>query len=198
MLPDNPTIKHDLSELLRDFMHAQIGYHWPPFKEIRQVMYFEGDTHSMTREDGETEKSSFQTMASEVTFEMDELPKLPLQTVLERLDEVAADIARQHAEMFYGTISDAVEKVGNVVDAKGKRLTAETLLEMYNKLQIDFDRFGQPNLQQIHMPPELEERAEQALRELSEDPGMRKQFEDLIIQKKEEWRAREASRKLVG
>lgn len=198
MLPDFPTIKRTLSELLGDFMHARVGYHWPPFQEIRHVRYFEGDTHSMTREDGETEKSPFRTMASEITFQMDELPKLPLQTVLERLDGVAADMARQHAEMFYQTISDAVEKVGNVVDAKGKRLTAQMILEMYEKLQIDFDRFGQPNLQQIHLPPGLEERAEQALRELSEDPGMRKQFENLIIQKKEEWRAREASRKLVG
>jgi hypothetical protein len=198
MLPDYPGVKRDMSSRLKDYFEAQVGRHWGLFNEVRRVRYFEGDTHSLTREDGEVEKRPFTTIASEVTIEAGELPKLSLESALEKLDTAAADMARQNAQLFYGTISEAVEKVGNVVNAEGRRISASMILEMYEKLQIDFDRHGRPNLQQIHMPPELGERAEEALRELFNNPEMRRQFEALINAKREEWRAREARRKLVG
>lgn len=198
MLPDYPAVKRDMSSRLRDYFEAQVGRHWGLFNEVRHVRYFEGDTHSITREDGTVEKREFNTVASEVTIEASELPKLSLESALEKLDVAAADMARQNAELFYGTISEAVEKVGNVLDAEGRRISAAMILEMYEKLQIDFDRRGRPNLQQIHLPPELGERAEEALKELFDDPEMRRQFEALIKAKREEWRAREARRRLVG
>lgn len=198
MLPDYPAVKKDLASRLVDFLRIRTGHHLGVLDDIRRVQYFEGDEHSLTRGTGETERSRFRQMSSEVTFQTRDLPKLPLPLVLQRLDGAAADMARQQAQMLYEGVSEAVEKVGNVVDAQGRKMTASLIIEMLEKLHIDFDQFGRAHLPQMHIPPNLEESLMGALRELEEDPIMRKQYQAVIEQKREEWRAREASRKLVG
>lgn len=198
MLPDYPDVKNDLGAKLQDFLQKRMRIHLGALDDIRSFQYFEGDQHSITREDGDTEVSPFHRMTSEISIDKAELPKISLDEALKRLDDVAADMARQHANLVYGTISEAVNKVGNVVDAKGKGMTAALIIETLEKLHIDFDECGQPQLPQMHIHPDMEEALSKALRQLEETPHMRNQYQAVIEQKREVWRAREASRRLVG
>lgn len=198
MLPDYPDVKNDLAAKLQEFLQKRMRIHLGALDDIRTFQYFEGDQHSITREDGETEVNPFHRMTSEISIEKADLPKMSLEEALKRLDDVAADMARQHAQMVYGTISEAVDKVGNVVDAKGKGITAALIIETLDKLHIDFDEHGQPQLPQMHIHPDMEEALSNALRELEQTPHMRSQYQAVIEQKREVWRAREASRRLVG
>jgi hypothetical protein len=50
----------------------------------------------------------------------------------------------------------------------------------------------------MHGHPKLAEAANRAFAELKSNPQLKKELDWIISQKKEEWRAREASRKLVG
>ena len=137
MLPDYPDVKKDLAAKLQDFLQKRMRIHLGALDDIRTSQYFEGDQHSITREDGDTEINPFHRMTSEISIDKADLPKMSLEEALKRLDDVAADMARQHADMVYGTISEAVDKVGNVVDAKGKGITAALIIETLEKLHID-------------------------------------------------------------
>ena len=50
----------------------------------------------------------------------------------------------------------------------------------------------------IFMGPSLKESMEKALKEIDENLLLKKEYDEIIQLKKEEWRAEEASRKLVG
>jgi hypothetical protein len=102
------------------------------------------------------------------------------------------------AEAFYRSMSETLDRAGQSISAQGRPLSAEHILEMLTKIQIDFDQSGTPRLPEIHIHPRMQEAADKAMRELQTNAELGRQWEALIVQKKEEWRAREASRRLVG
>lgn len=198
MLPDYPGVKADLAARLVDFMKVRMALHLGALSEIKHVRYFEGDGRTFVRSSGEVEPAGWKDMGSEFSIELAEVPTMTLYSILQKLDDVARDMARQQAEMVYGTISEAVEKVGNVMDNKGRKLTAQSIIDALAMLHIEFDQSGRARLPQMHIPPNLSEAMETALRQLEENSAMRRQFQRLMEDKREEWRAREANRKLVG
>lgn len=137
-------------------------------------------------------------VSSNFTLNKSEIPTMTIEDVLLRLGETAQDMARQTAQYMYGTIAAAVDKVGNTVSAGGKKPTAETLLEALTKIQIDFNPDGSPRMPEWHVHPDAANAIELAGEELERDPELKREFGQLLARKKEEWRAREANRKLVG
>jgi hypothetical protein len=198
MLPDYPKLKAELSELMNEFLRERTDFYLGPMNEIARSKVFEGDAHSLTLESGETQPTEFDEQRAGFEISDDELPTLRLDTLLQRLDTTAQEMARQFAGSVYGRISDAVEQAGNVVDAKGQKVSPEMILELFSGLQIDFNADLSPRLPSIHIHPSLSESLEGALREIDSDRMLRDRFRQVIDQKREEWRAREASRKLVG
>lgn len=198
MLPDYPRVKGDLSARFLDFLKIRVDFYLGVFSEVKHVRYFEGDARNLTRPSGEVEPGRWKDIQSILTVEKKDIPRLTLTSVVEKLDRLAQDIARQQVELAYETISEAVEKVGNVMDAGGKRITAQTIIEAFGMLDIDFDRNGVARMPQMHISQDLSDAMTAAQRELESDRTMREQFMDLIQEKREEWRAREANRRLVG
>ncbi len=197
MLPDYPRVKTDLAAFLEDFLRQRVEVHLGPLGEIPRERVPEGDGHALERPTGEVTDVPFEELRSGFSVKTAEIPTLSLQAVLEKFDQAAQELADQMVKNMYKSIHQAVEQVGNTVSAKG-RLSAETILEMLARISIDFSPDGKPQLPQIHLPPNLADTMQRALAELEENQVLKKQFLGLIQEKKEEWRAREASRKLVG
>jgi hypothetical protein len=118
--------------------------------------------------------------------------------LLLRIDEIAIDFARQQSEQTFQLIGEATERVGNVVNSGGKPLTAEIILQALGTMEIDFDHNGKHKPITIVIPPQLQEGATAAMELLTTDQRVQAEHRDLMERKREEWRAREASRKLVG
>jgi len=198
LLPDFPDIKGDVTARLVEFLEARREYHLGPLSEVVHVRFFEGDGFGITRPSGEREPGEYKQVESTIEIKHEEIPTMTLDTLLAKLDEAAQGLARQIAEDMYRTISDAIQSAGNVIDAKGERLTAQTILDALSMLQIDFEADGTPRMPQMHVHPSLAEAVQRAGEELDRNPELKKQLGELWIIKREEWRAREASRKLVG
>ena len=198
MLPDFPELKSEISDTLFEFLRLRISYHLGPLSEIRHIQYFESTDRRVRHASGETEEHQMRRMEAEMTIKHDEFPNMTLEKLLEKLDHVAQEMARQMAQYTYQTISEATAKVGNVIDAKRAKLSAETILEALTKIQIDFDSVGRPKMPSVHVHPNLESAVLLTIKQFDENPALKKQFREIIQRKKEEWRAREASRRLVG
>src|SRR5688500_14544361 len=125
MLPDYPKVKADLSERLLVFLRARVDHHLGPLSQIARVRFFEGDSRELTRASGETEPSGFEELRSGFTVRDEELPGLTLDSVLRKFDQAAQGLAQGMAKSLYTNISQTVEKVGNVVEAKGGQITGQ-------------------------------------------------------------------------
>jgi hypothetical protein len=92
-----------------------------------------------------------------------------------------------------------VKAVGNVID--GSNLSfAEMILKMMQKIQIDIDENRNPILPSFILNPVTAEKMKinEKLAELKNNYEFMQKYNDIVITKIEEWRDREASRRLVG
>jgi hypothetical protein len=111
------------------------------------------------------------------------------------LEAVAADIAYQKLEQtmraYFALIMDVTQQTGNLVDAHGD--AAEALLAMLEKMDIAFDADGTPALQVVVSPADAERvRAQLA----AFTPDQRRRFAEIIIRKREAYRASRRRRRL--
>jgi hypothetical protein len=198
LLPDYPNLKSDLAAHLHRFLRMRHDLYLGPLSRIARITFREGQTYSLTRSSGEEEPGEFKEAAASITIKDAEVPSMTLESLLLRFDNAAQDMARQQAKGVYGSIAKATEKAGNVFDAGGQKLTAEMILEVLSKIQIDFNRDGSPRMPEMHIHPNLSDAVRLAGAELERNPALKRQLRQLLEEKKEEWRAREANRRLVG
>jgi hypothetical protein len=198
LLPDYPRIKAELAARLLRFLRIRHDFHLGPLSQIPRIRFHEGEAYSLKRSSGEEEPGEFKETAASITIKHDEVPSMTLDSLLQRFDEAAQEMARQQAEGVYGSISEAMERAGNVFDARGQRLTAQMIIEALSKIQIDFNRDGSPRMPEMHIHPSFVDAVRLAGEELEKNPALKRQFRQVLEEKKEEWRAREASRRLVG
>jgi hypothetical protein len=198
VLPDYPGVKAELAAWLQDAFQQLVDHHLGPLRRVRRSRLFQGDAQVLTRPSGREDPTEFREAKVSFTIRDDELPTITLQSILERMEQAAREMARQIAEDMYRTITKTVEQVGNVVNAKGQRISAELILETLSKIQIDFNPDGTARMPEVHIHPDLAEAANIAEKEFKDNTGLRKQFKQIMETKREEWRAREANRRLVG
>lgn len=198
MLPDFPKLKLDVWRHLHSFLESRMLRHLGVLSQSPRVRFFEGHERMVVRESGDREAVESFDVSATMTFRDEELPTLSLEDLLERLDAAAKDMAAQEAKHTYDNISEAAKRVGNALDAKQQPVSAEMVLEMLSKIAIEFDENGRPRMPSLLCHPNQEKAVRMAMEELDEGPDLRKQTQELMIIKKEEWRVREASRKLVG
>jgi hypothetical protein len=127
-----------------------------------------------------------------------EVPTMTIDVLVERMRHGAQDMAAQISKGSFQSISDAVDKVGNVVNGKGAPFSADLYLEALEKIQIDFGPDGKPRLPTVVVAPSKGPQIPRVLESLEKDPTLSAKFDRLIEKKREEWLVREASRKLVG
>jgi hypothetical protein len=197
MLPDYVDTKEQLQNVLNRWVRRRVREHLGPFGESPRYTVFEGTGTSIIRANNREDVSPMLRIESEFEVKFDEVPTLTLIDILRSLDEVAQKIADQMAKHAYSSISEAAERVGNVVKAAGK-ITPEVILELFDKIEIEFDDNGNPEFPSIHIHPDVAETLKEALAQLQEIPENRQRFEAILAIKKEKRRVREANRKLVG
>lgn len=103
------------------------------------------------------------------------------------------EMEKQFALNIYGVVGAAAEKVGNVVDAKAEGSLAQSMLEMFRRIEIGVDRDGNISMPQLHVGPEMADRLAKELQSIP--PEMEAEIELLKAAKVEAALAREADRK---
>jgi hypothetical protein len=178
---------------MRRRIDSQMGI----FSQVARVVMHECNVMRTIREDGSVEDSTLKSAVGEFAITRSEAPSLPLGDLLARLNETADSMAGQMHRNFFESLNATLDNAGQVVDAKGGGLTMDLFLETLNKIQMEFDEQGKPKMALVIHPDTLPQ-----LQELEakwrDDPEFNRRHTELMNQKRQEWRAREASRKLVG
>lgn len=199
MLPDFPEIKARLDAILVQRMKTVQTGESVLFSSLRRTMQHEGTTMLLVRCDGSRETVRFRRSSARFTLGGGEADGISPTRLLAKVDAAANELGTQMTKLFAERFEQAAKEVGNVVDMHGEPLEAEHLFRMWEKVHIDFDRNGTPRLPQVVTGSrESYEHLLEVNEQIAADSGLQERFCSLMRQKWEEFRAREADRKLVG
>lgn len=196
MLPDFPKQKAVLSTIFMDYLRARTNGQLGPFTDTPRHSHHEGNQWALKREDGSEQTIEYKPFSSYLQIDLREVPHLKLSDILQKLDKVAEDMAMQMGSAMFNTIMQGAEEVGNTVDLRGQQLTPDAFLDTLRMIEMSFDEGGKPALQ-IAMNPATAEKFRAVSSQWDQDEEFHRKFDRLMEQKRQEWRDREADRKLV-
>lgn len=198
MLPHFPEIQQRLLKLLNVRLKLVKDEELGPLSSGTSVVIFEGDKIELVREDGAKEVVRMKEAKAERRIDFTEVETLTPEIIHERIDSVAKEIARQEGEAAVEELEKAVRKTGNIIDTPPTLFSPDDYFRMLDMLDVEFDERGQPRMPQFLVGPEASENISKVLKQVASDPDNKKRLKEIIERKREEWRDREADRKLVG
>jgi hypothetical protein len=156
---------------------------------------YEGNVIS-TAGSGVTSQDSFEKVEASFKVTDDELIRDGFQAFLSKIGTVAEELAAQREKLLIAKIQQVTGSTGKVVDAKGE-LSPQVILEALEKIDMEFDDTGKPKHLAIVLYPNQIQKFLKSAALWAKDPEYLKAYNELMRKKREEWRAREDSRKLV-
>lgn len=121
-------------------------------------------------------------MSAEVAVTMDDVYGFNLEKLCLDIYEYAQSFLKDMTKTMFSTLSQVTDFTGNVIDGKGKGVNHEMLIEMLEKIHIDYDQEGNPLLPSIVIHPDMAKSFEK----LKADEDLYKPKIDEIINRKRE------------
>jgi hypothetical protein len=138
MLPDFRKVKSRANRDLLRWVRQQVPAVTPLIQGVARFAQHEGSIGRMVRTDDSEETIDYRPSAFKFGLERDEMRRFNLPAIQEKLIGLAKEIGKDQEKRMLETVSEAAESVGNVVNAGGD-LTADKFLEMFRRVQMDFD-----------------------------------------------------------
>jgi hypothetical protein len=198
MLPEYLDLKTELTELFQQFMRQRVAAHSGFIGTLPKARVFEGHKTVIRRSAGDKSTNDFKRLSVAHSVPVAEADEMTFTDVLRHLDEIAAKMAKEMSLLAFKQLDETLEEAGQVTRAEGETMSPAMLLKAMKGIEMSFDADGSHRNLTLVIHPSRSDATAAALRALGEDPEIREKYEALIEQKREEWRAREASRRLVG
>jgi hypothetical protein len=197
MLPDFPKEKDLIGKFWNEYLAHKHREYLGFFATIPSFSIHEGNRWKIERDDGSESEQEFEELSSNFMIDLSEVPELTPEKIMEKINTVAEDTAKKMSQSIFRELEEATEKVGNVVNAKGQPLSQEHFLQMLEKMEASFTPDGQWDSPAFVMHPNAWKANEEKFKEWEQDEEFKTKQDQIINKKREEWRAREALRKLV-
>jgi hypothetical protein len=196
MLPDFPDLKKKLNSMLQERMKRQC-YGDGVLSRVMRFHVHEGDAFTTVRLDGSEERSQFKEKSVKRSFKAEELAKMTPTDLVKKVDSMALEMSEQTSKAMFEMIRESTNETGNIVDAQGQPFSFDLILQMYEKMEIDFDEKGEPSGITMVVHPELGKRLPDLMKQWKADPECTRRYDELMQKKREDWNDRESRRKLV-
>ena len=194
MLPDFLKTKEKLKKMLDSERKKAELLHLGPVADAPRSMIIEGNKFIIVYENGSCQEVKMEEATSRLEVKWEEVETMTHETILNKIDNVAKEMAEQIKKSYYETLSEAAEESGNVTSTDGKPLSVDIILEMVKKMHLSFDEEGNPSGLTFAGSPKLRPVLAEIISQAESNP----RYQALMEQKREEWRVRESRRKLVG
>jgi len=194
MLPDFPDASKFVKEYLIRFLYRRIATKtgWMQAMEPPEPIR-EGSKVVFHRYDGSIDNVPMKLSSGKMTIKCDDLEEKGLTAVLESIEQVANDMANQQSKFFIERLNEICKESGQVCDNQGRPFTFETLLNLLESIDIDFNEQGQPQMPTIMAGPSIIEK----VKDLKPTHEQDEKYNEIISRKYIEWRDRESNRRLV-
>lgn len=196
MLPDFPVLKAELQKMLFAKLRHRVNTGDPVLSQVRRFTQHEGRQMRYEQYGGGTVQDEAEQICVGFEIPLAEVPFLIGERLDAKLEEIAQELISKSAKFFFQKVGESCQKVGTAMDAGGKPVSPEMLLEMISTVQTEFGPDGKPtNIFVVHpdMLPALKKVAE----EIENDPELKQRQTEITERQREAWSARESNRKLV-
>ena len=197
-MPDFFSLKQKLSQRFMRQLREEIDRHAPLSGQMKTYVMPEGDSFSFQTVDGEIEKQEFKAMFQRIEVPADLPPEDMRVKLREKFGEMTEKVAHRLEAALFDKVREATDKTGLAFNARGKPFHPSMMLDMLEKMDVDFDRLGNPLLPTMVVHPDMMRAIAPRIAEWESDPELQKRRSAVIAKKREEWLDREAHRKLVG
>lgn len=179
--------------VLVDAMHKS----GPLLREISSFQQHEGKVASYQQQSGEIEAIDYRKLSVRMA-----LPTKPgrghsLQEILAEMAKGGAEFGAKMQASVLKQIEEATTEVGNVVTIKNGVITPESFIEMIQKVEIDFDENGRSHSSWF-LPPAMAAELGKQYDAWQQDPQLMAKLAEVELTKKDQFRAREANRRLAS
>ena len=198
MLPDLTKVKTRLNRDLLRWVRGQIPVVAPLLQGVAKFHQHEGEIGTIVRADESEDPIEYGSVSVESVLNREEMKRFDLEAIQQKLTEVANKIGQAQTQRLLEAAGEAADSVGNVVHASGE-LTPDKLLEVYRKVEMDFDpQTLQPKPGFVWtMHPDMAASVVPKVKEWEKNPAFKAEYERIMTVKRREWRDRETNRKLV-
>ncbi|TDK19963.1 hypothetical protein E2F46_16480 [Luteimonas aestuarii] len=197
MLPNIQSLKNELQEIINRHIRSESHRKMGALSLSPVQIIHEGDQMRTLRADGSSDVSDMKMASGEVSIPTSKVGTLTIEERAKLIDELSEGMAKQMATHFYGEIDRVLEATGQVVSQAGMT-PLESVFAVFEKVHLDFDESGNIKGLVISAGAGAIEGLKKVEEQITSDPAISQRWEELMERKREEWRAREASRKLVG
>ena len=146
-----------------------------------------------TMPSGEVVQNQPLQMKATVVFQWDDIRTCNLEALAEQVNNAAEERLAQVMPHFYDVFHRTCDAAGTGADAGGRPFSFELYLEGLERMELQFDREGKPEMPTLIVAPSMAEH----LRSLPPiTPAQQKALDELIERKRTEFNARRRHRKL--
>ena len=196
MLPDFPELKAELGKIVLAGLAKCIHTGDPVLAEIKHFRQHEGTQMRYEQQGGNVVQEGFEMMGAEFTILPEEVPDLVGPKLNAKLEEIARKMVEIEAKSFFNKMGEITREAGTSVDAGGKPMSPNLLLDMMETVQMEFDSKGKPT-QRLVIHPDMVPALQKVTAEIENDPELKRRQDDILSRQREAWSAREGNRKLV-
>ena len=197
MLPTYPEVVSKRARINLKLLKAMIRQKSPIIGDINSHVVHEGRASEIVRPSGEREATDMTSQSAMVEMPREKLSDFNDEKVQGYIDNIAEQFAEGMTKHIFETISKGAEKVGNVVDGKGSPLTPDLMLEVIDKIDMDFNADGTWEPPRLVVSPQQMKLIEGLAESMDKKEHDRK-LKAIIERKQLEYRRREAGRVLAG
>ena len=189
-----PELEEKLNRLVKQALNNVISNSSSLLNNIPKSCYFEGNKSLIRRPNGREEETEKGHFSERTEIPVEKILYGSIEDIFEHYEQAAVAMAYEQEKFLLESIDKAVQSTGNVVDAKGQPPSPEMILQLIEKVEINFTEDGKSMTSSFACSPTLWEK----LQPLLDDLVKTKEYKELIERKRNEWRDREANRTLVG
>ncbi len=196
MLPDFPALKAEIQKAILAGLRQRVDTGDPVFAQVKRIIQHEGGETRYEQLGGGTVQEGFEKIGAEFTVPITDAPTLVGKKLEAKLEEMAQELISQSAKAFFRKMGESCQKAGTAMDAGGKPVSPEMLLDMISTVQMEFGPDGKPTHSFIIHPDMLPE-VKKVVEQIENDPELKRKHAEILEQQREAWTARESNRKLV-
>lgn len=108
MLPDFPVQKSKLKEIWTRFLYRRQQEYLGFWSSVPAQTHHEGASWSIERADGTSDRQEYKELGSVFSVDMQEVPNLTSDKLMEKLDAVAKDMAMQMSQGIFETLNETL------------------------------------------------------------------------------------------
>jgi hypothetical protein len=200
VLPDFVRVKKRSERQLLRWLEQQIPELTPLIKGVQRFRQHEGRLGKIVRSDASEGTLDYPLAEFPLEISRDDIRSGDIDRIKARVLDLARRIGEHQTKEMLKVAGEAADAAGNVVNAGGGELTQEHFLEVFRRIHMDFDPVTlQPLPGGVFvMHPDMAQKIVPKVKAWEQEPAFNAKYKTLIQKKREEWRDREANRKLVS